>query len=159
MTTYFSESVVEEAALSWLGELGYSILAGPNIAPGELLAERDTFNEVGLKKRLQAALYSLNPSLPTEAIDDALRKITRAEAPSLITNNHAFHRVLVDGIEVEYRRPDGSITGDRVRLIDFDKTEENDWLAGNQFSIIEGQNKRRPGPIALFNCLPPALLS
>ncbi len=105
MFATFTESVVEEAALSWFGELGYSILAGPEIAPGELLAERDAFSDVILTKRLQAALYSLNPKIPTEAIDEALRKLTRPEAPSLIASNRAFHRMLIDGIPVEYRQP------------------------------------------------------
>jgi len=111
MPSAFTESVVEEATLSWFGELDYSILAGPEIAPGELLTERDAFSDVILTKRLEAALYSLNPSIPTEAIDDALRKITRPEAPSLIANNRAFHRMLVDGVEVGYLRQDGSIAG------------------------------------------------
>lgn len=154
----FTESVVEDAALSWFGELGYSVLAGPEIAPGELLAERDGFGDVILTKRLQGALYSLNPNLPTEAIDDALRKTTRSEAPSLIANNRAFHRMLVDGIEVEYRRADGSIAGDRVRLIDFDKPEANDWLAVNQFTVIEGQHNRRPDVVAFVNGLPLATI-
>jgi type I restriction enzyme R subunit len=154
----FTESVVEEAALSWFGELGYSILAGPQIAPGELLAERDAFSEVILTKRLQAALYSLNTNIPTEALDEALRKITRPDAPSLIANNRALHRMLVDGVEVEYRRPDGSIAGDRVRLIDFDNTDANDWLAVNQFTMVEGQNNRRPDIIIFVNGLPIAIV-
>jgi len=75
--TTFSESTVEDAALSWFGELGFSVLAGPEIAPGELLAERNNFSDIILTKRLEAALYSLIQNIPTEAIDDALRKITR----------------------------------------------------------------------------------
>ncbi len=151
MSVGFTESVVEEAALEWFAELGYSTLAGPEIAPGELLAERDSFADVVLVKRLLGALYSLNPNLPTEAIDDALRKITRSEAPSLIANNRALHRMRVDGIEVEYRRVDGSIAGDRVLLID---SEANDWLAVNQFTVIEGQHNRRPDVIVFLNGLP-----
>jgi len=158
MSIPFTESTVEEAALSWFGELGYSILAGPEIAPGELLAERDNFGEVILPKRLQAALYSLNPNLPAEAIDDALRRLSRPEAPSLIANNRIFHQMLVDGVEVEYRRPDGSIAGDRVRLIDFNNPDVNDWLAVNQFTIIEGQNNRRPDIIIFVNGLPIAIV-
>jgi type I restriction enzyme R subunit len=158
MNAGFTESVVEEAALSWFGELGYSILSGPAIAPGELLAERDTFNEVVLQKRLQAALYSLNSSIPTEALDETLRKIARPEALSLIANNRGFHRMLVDGSEVEYRRQDGSIAGDRVRLIDFDNADANDWLVVNQFTIIEAQNNRRPDIIVFVNGLPIAIV-
>jgi type I restriction enzyme R subunit len=153
-----TESVVEDAALSWFGELGYSILSGPEIAPGELLAERDDFSDVILTKRLRETLYSLNLNLPTEAIDDALRKITRPEAPSLIANNRAFHRMLVDGVEVEYRRPDGSIAGDRIRLVDFDNPEANDWVAVNQFAVVEGQHNRRPDVIVFVNGLPLATI-
>ncbi|MGI8836530.1 MAG: type I restriction endonuclease subunit R [Pyrinomonadaceae bacterium] len=158
MSTRFTESVVEEAALSWLGELGYSILAGPEIAPGELLAERDDFSDVVLTTRLQAALYSLNPNIPSEALDHALRKITRSEAPSLTANNRASHRMLIDGVEVEYRRSDGSIAGDRVRLVDFDNPGANDWLAVNQFTVIEGQQNRRPDIIVFINGLPLAAI-
>jgi len=154
----FSESTVEDAALEWFGELGYSVLAGPEIAPGELLAERETFSDVILTRRLEAALYSLNPNIPTEAIDDALRKITLPEAPSLIANNRAFHRMLVDGVEVEYRRPDGSIAGDRVRLLDFDNPDENDWVAVNQFTVVEGQQNKRPDILVFVNGLPLAMI-
>lgn len=82
MTSKFTESLVEEAALSWFDELGYTILAGPEIGPGELLAERDAFNDAVPTKRLQAALYSLTKHITNEAIDEALLKITRVEAPS-----------------------------------------------------------------------------
>ena len=158
MNQAFAESTVEEAALSWFGELRYSILAGPEIAPGELLAERDAFSEVILTRRLQAALHSLNANIPTEAIDEALRKITRPEVSSLIANNRAFHRMLVDGVEVEYRRPDGSIVGDRFRLIDFENPEANDWLAVNQFTVIAGQNNKRPDIVVFVNGLPLAVV-
>lgn len=157
MTT-FTESTVEEAALSWYGELGYLILAGPEIAPGEMLAERDSFADVIFARRLQGALHSLNPNIPNEALDDALRRITRPEAPSVIANNRSFHRMLVDGIEVEYRRADGSIAGDRVRLIDFDNPDANDWLAVNQVTVIEGQHNRRPDVVVFLNGLPLATI-
>ncbi len=158
MTARFTESVVEEAALSWLSEVGYSVLAGPEIAPGELLAERDSFSDVILTKRLEAALHSLNPNIPSEAIDDALRKITRFDALSLIASNRSFHRTLVDGLEIEYRRPDGSIGGDRVRLIDFENPNANDWLAVNQFTVIEGRQNRRPDVVTFVNGLPLATI-
>src|SRR5207253_2956566 len=112
MTTNFTESVVEDAALSWVGELGYCVFAGTEIAPGELLAERGNFDQVILPNRLRDAVYSLTKDIPTEALDEALRKITLPEAPSLLANNRAFHRMIVDGIEVEYRRQDGTIAGD-----------------------------------------------
>jgi type I restriction enzyme R subunit len=150
----FSESVVEDAALSWLGELGFGVLHGPEIAPGELAAERTSLGEGLLPKRLRAALRKLNPTLPIEALDEAFRKVTVPQHPSLIANNRAFHRMLVDGIAVECRRKDDSIGAEIVRLIDFDDPDANDWLVVNQFTVIEGQHNRRPDVVLFVNGLP-----
>src|SRR3990170_4011381 len=105
----FTESVVEEAALEWLEGLGYAIRNGPAIAPGEVGAERADYAQVVLEDRLRQALARLNPALPPEAVGDAFSKLTRAEAGSLLECNRAVHRILVDGVTVEYRRSDGSI--------------------------------------------------
>src|SRR6267142_1475659 len=113
----FTESVVEEAALAWLGALGYSIAHGPDIAPGELAAERDDYGQVLLEDRLRQALARQNPNLPPEALEDAFRKIIRVEGATLEARNRAFHRLLVDGVTVEYRRPDSSIAGAQVRVV------------------------------------------
>ena len=150
----FTESIVEDATLNWFGELGFSLLHGPEIAPGELVAERAAFGEVVLEKRLRAALRKLNPALPVEAMDEAFRKVAVPQHPSLIANNRAFHRMLIDGITVECRRKDGSIGAEIVRLMDFDDPEANDWLAVNQFTVIEGQHNRRPDIVIFVNGLP-----
>jgi type I restriction enzyme R subunit len=156
----FSESVVEDAALAWLEALGYAILHGPDIAAGEPGAERTDPNcrDVVLEGRLRRALKCLNPELPAEALDDAFRKLTRADAPSLIERNRAVHRMLVDGVTVEYRRKDGSIAGGQARLLDFDSPENNDWVAVNQFTVAEGQHVRRPDVVLFVNGLPLAVL-
>ncbi|MGY4328845.1 hypothetical protein ACVWWG_003262 [Bradyrhizobium sp. LB7.2] len=109
----FTESVVEEAALDWLARLGYAVLHGPDIAAGEPAAERSDsgYRDVVLERRLRAALARLNPDLPPDALEDAHRKLMRLDAPSLIDRNRAVHRMLVDGITVEFRRKDGSIGG------------------------------------------------
>ncbi|HNW81235.1 MAG TPA: type I restriction endonuclease, partial [Methanoregulaceae archaeon] len=132
-----AESHVEEHTLAWLRDLGYTTLFGPDIAPGEPKAERETWQDVILKHRLAAAIAKLNPDIPADAREAALRKILHPDSPSLIGNNRAFHRMLVDGVDVEYRRKDGTIKGDQVRLADFSNPEENDWLAVNQFTVIE----------------------
>src|SRR5450830_440030 len=126
------ESHVEEAMLAWLGELGYQTAYGPDVEPEKLAAERDDFTEVVLSRRLRAALERINPDLPASAIDDALKKVLVVESPSLLENNRRFHRLLVDGIDVEYTRPeDVSIAGDKAWLVDFDDPNANDWLAIN----------------------------
>src|SRR3984885_1729713 len=156
----FTESVVEEAALEWLEGLGYTVLHGPEIAVGEPGAERTDpgYGDVILGNRLRKSLERLNPGLPPEAIQDAYRRLTWAVEPSLVTRNHAFHQKLVEGVTVEYTRPDGSIGGALVHVFDFDHPEKNDWVAVNQFTIVEGQNTRRPDVLIFINGLPVALM-
>ena len=139
---YIAEFHVEEITLDLFGSLGYSILLGPEIAPGETAAEREDYSETLLRGRLHNALVRLNSAIPADALEEALRKVTFPESPSFAANNRAFHRMLVDGVEVEYRRKDGSIAGDRVRLVDFDDPDNNDFLAVNQFTVQEGQHNR-----------------
>ncbi|MGH7481793.1 MAG: type I restriction endonuclease subunit R [Longimicrobiales bacterium] len=158
MTPRFTESVVEDAALGYLRELGYAIAAGPDIAPDADGAERDSFGDVALKERLRTALVRLNPELPAEAIDDAFRRLTRLDGPTLETRNRALHRMLVEGVTVEFRREDGSIGGAQARVLDFDDIAGNDWLAVNQFAVSEDRHVRRPDVVVFVNGLPLALL-
>ena len=153
-----NEAIVEDATLEWFGELGYAIGHGPQLAPGEPAAERDSFGEVVLVGRLRAAIWRLNPAIPEEAREEALRKVLRVETPLLTQANRAFHQFLRDGVPVEYPRSDGSIAGDHARLVDFDEVLANDWLAVNQFTVIEGQHNRRPDIVVFVNGLPLGLI-
>jgi len=154
----FTESEVEQAALDWLENLGFAVKPGPDIAPGELAAERVDYGEVVLETRLRDALARLNPALPSEALDDAFRKLTCPEGPTLEARNRALHRLLVDGVTVEFRRPDGSIGGAQARAIDFDDPDNNDWLAVNQFTVAENKHTRRPDVVLFVNGLPLVLV-
>ena len=156
----FTESVVEEATLEWLEGLGYTVLNGPEIAAGEPAAEREDFgyHDVILERRLRLALARLNPKLPPEALEDAYKRLTLADESSAVTCNHALHQKLVEGVTVEYTRPDGSIGGALVHVIDFDHPENNDWVAVNQFTVVEGQNNRRPDVLVFLNGLPIVLM-
>ena len=126
-----NESIVEEATLTWLWELGYTVGHGPHLAPGEQAAERKSFGDVVLAERLREAIWRLNPNIPETAREDAMRKVLRVSTPSLVQTNRSFHRMLRDGVEVEYQRPDGSIAGDRVSLVDFANPTFNNWFAVN----------------------------
>jgi type I restriction enzyme R subunit len=154
----FTESVVEDATLAWLGALGYSVAHGPDIAPGELAAERKDYGQVLLEDRLRQSLARLNPRLPGEALDDAFRKVLRIGGSTAEARNRAFHRMLVDGVTVEYRRPDGSIAGAQVRPVDFAQADENDWLAVNQYTVSENKHTRRPDVVLFVNGLPLVLM-
>ena len=158
MTAQLHESELEQAALDWLEELGYEVRHGDTIAPEQPGAERESFSDVLLVGRLQEAIDRLNPKLPQEAREEAFRKVLRPDRPTLVTNNRAVHRMLRDGVEVEYRRADGSIAGDTVHLIDYETCENNDWLAVNQFTVIEGQHNRRPDVVVFVNGMPLAVI-
>jgi type I restriction enzyme, R subunit len=152
--TGLNESIVEDATLEWFEGLGYACTNGLLIAPGEPAAERVSFGEVVLVARLREAIRRLNVSIPEEAREEALRKVLRVGTPSLTQTNRAFHRMLRDGVPVEYPRADGSIAGDHVRLVDFGNVNANDWLAVNQFTVIETQHNRRPDIVIFVNGLP-----
>ena len=152
--TSIAEADVEQAALAWLESLDWQVAHGPDIAPETPNAERDNYGTVALERRLQDALVDLNPTLPASALDDAHRKLTRPEGSTLEARNRAFHRMLVNGVEIEYREAGGAVRGDLVRVIDFDEPANNDWLAVNQFTVTENRNTRRPDVVLFVNGLP-----
>ena len=156
----FTESIVEEAALARLGAVGWQILHGPEIAFGQPAAERSDpgYRDVVLLARLRSALERLNPGLPSDARDDALRRLTQPAGATLMERNRAVHRHLVDGITVEYRRPDGSIAGALASVIDFAYPESNEFIAVNQFTVVEAGHERRPDIVLFVNGLPLAAI-
>lgn len=143
MAKAFAETTIEEAALELFGSLGYTILHGPTIAPGELFAERSSYSDVVLVGRLKEALARINPKIPAEAIEEPIRKTLHPDSPSLVENNRRFHRFLTDGVSVEYQG-EGRVVHDQVRLFDFDDPSDNDWVAVNQFTVIEDIRNRSP---------------
>jgi type I restriction enzyme R subunit len=148
------ENDVELASLDWLQQLGHAVIFGPHLGPGEPSAERASFGDTVLTDRFRSALRKLNPTLPAEALEEAFRKVAVPQHPTLIANNRAFHRMLVEGIAVECRRRDGSLGTEIVQLVDFADPDNNDWLAVNQFTVIEGQHNRRPDVVIFVNGLP-----
>jgi type I restriction enzyme R subunit len=162
-STGFPESDVESAALEIFESLGYAILHGPDIAPDALFAERSSYGDVILLKRLREALERINPKVPAEAIEEAIRKVRQTESPSLVENNRRIHRFLTDGVAVEYRREDlpgqaGRIVHDTVWLFDFEEPENNDWVAVNQFTVEGDRRTRRPDIVVFVNGLPLAVI-
>ncbi|HON94027.1 MAG TPA: type I restriction endonuclease subunit R [Sedimentisphaerales bacterium] len=168
---HLTESEIESAALDWLKAQGWETLFGPEIAPGEPAAERENYVQVVLERRLRQALQRLNPQVPSDALEEAFRKLTRPDSPSLLANNHIVHKYLVEGVPVEYQRADGSIGGDLVRVLDYDEPENNEFLAVNQFTVVESGSSpagrgggegagatRRPDVVLFINGLPIAVM-
>jgi type I restriction enzyme R subunit len=152
------ESHVEEAALAWLEELGYATANGIEIGPDGASPERASYGDVLLVDRLRSAIELLNPSLSSEARAEVLNKVLQAETPSLLAENRRLHRYLVEGVPVEVRRADGTISGEQARLIDFEEVSGNDWLAVNQYTVIENKANRRPDVVVFVNGLPLGIL-
>lgn len=152
MKNSITENEIEEIALCYLQSLGYNYLNGLVISPDGEHPERQ-YNEVILTTRLRDAIDKLNPTLGQDAKEDALKKVLRTDSPNLLINNETFHKYLTQGVDVEVRTSDG-IRGQKVYIVDFSNPENNEFLAVNQFTIIEGSQNKRPDIILFVNGLP-----
>ena len=148
-----TESEIEQFALDILSGLGYKVIYGPDIAPDGGRPERNEYSDVVLLDRLTATIDKFNPDIPGAAKQDAVKKILRTESPNLVVNNQRFHRMLVDGVDVEYRDR-GRIVSDKVWLFDFKELKNNEFLAVNQFTVVENNHNRRPDIVLFVNGLP-----
>ena len=157
MTSRITESDVERAAMDWLAGLGWRTAYGPDIAPGVVAAEREDYREAVLARRLRDALAALNPDLPAGALDDAFRRLTQPAGANLEARNREFHRMLAEGVPVEFRGKDGEARGGRARAVDFGDPDANHWLAVRQFTMTE-RAERRPDIVLFVNGLPLGLI-
>ncbi len=151
------EAGLEAVVLGLLDRLGWSVRYGPEIAPGELAAEREDYREVVLIGRLRDAVMQLNPSLPLDAVDDVVKTALRPESQVAESENWRAYRLLVEGVPVDFRASDGVIRSARARLVDFEEPENNDYLAVNQFTVV-GTRERRPDVVLFVNGLPLVLM-
>ena len=151
--TDITESVIETFTIELLEKSGYHYIPGPSIAPDSHTPERGSFEEVLLIDRLRKALGRINPTVPLDCREDAIKQIQRIVSPELIANNEAFHRLLTEGIKVTFQK-DGHDRGDFVWLVDFKHPEINDFLVVNQFTVVENNVNKRPDVILFINGLP-----
>ncbi len=158
MSVGIDENTVEEAALEYFRQLGYKTMWGPGIAPDGEAPERANWEDVLLRDRLREALERINPAFSAGVIDKALVILDRAESQNPLAENQRLHRLITQGVPVEHRLADGSIRTSLLWLIDFENPENNDWLAVNQFTVIENGKNRRPDVLVFINGLPLALL-
>ncbi|NLL18360.1 MAG: type I restriction endonuclease subunit R, partial [Clostridia bacterium] len=150
----FYESHLEEAALEWFEELGYEVVFGPDIAPDGDYPEREDYGDVVLVERLREALTRINPKLPGDAIEDAVRQIMIPQSPSLIMNNKAFQKMLTDGVDVSVKQSDGGYRTEKAYLFDFENPLNNDFMAVNQFTVVEHGSEKRPDLVVFVNGIP-----
>jgi type I restriction enzyme R subunit len=155
---FLSEAQLEAALLEQLASLGFTCTSDEVIGPDGKQPEREAYDEVVLMERLSAAVARLNPNVSAEGRSDAIRRLTQAELPNLLEENRRIHRLLTDGADVEYYAEDGVLTAGKVQLLDFERPEQNDWLAVQQFTVVAGHYKRRPDVVIFVNGLPLAVI-
>jgi type I restriction enzyme, R subunit len=148
-----TEDQLEQEALGWLADVGYTPLYGPELAPDGTTPERQSYQQVLLIERLRGAIARLNPQLTTAAREDALQQVLDLGIPALLSANRRFHQLLVTGVKVDVQR-NGETVGDFARLIDWIDPSKNEWLAVNQFTVKGPHHTRRPDIILFVNGLP-----
>ena len=148
-----TESAVEAAAIEWFEELGYAYAYGPDITSSDSDAERADNKQIVLKERLIQALSRINPHIPSVAIKKAAAVLADFDNPDLIHSNRGFHRLIVDGVKVEYEGK-GEQIASLVQVVDFNNHENNDWLIVNQYTVQGPKHKCRPDVMMFLNGLP-----
>jgi len=149
-----TEGVVEDACLEFFSELGYAVLHGPDVGLGGSAQERPAWEQVILTSRLREAVGRINPTLPPSSVEAVVAQVLRPESQNAMAENLRLHKLVTEGVPVEYAERDGSRRHTLAWLIDFDRLENNDWLAVNQYTVVENQKNRRPDVVVLVNGLP-----
>lgn len=155
--TRITENTIEEFTIKLLAHNGYEYIYAPNIAHDGETPERTSYEEVLLLDRLRESIRRINPIIPPEIQDEAVKELNRIHSPELITNNENFHRMLTEGIKVTYQK-DGNERGDLVWLIDFNTPENNEFIVANQFTVVEDGINKRPDVVLFVNGIPLVVL-
>ena len=153
-----TEDQLEQLAIQWFQDTGWSYVNGTVISPEGEAPEREDFRAVVLKGRLAEAVRRLNPKLPESAVDEVVHVVTKPEHSSLVQNNRAFHRYLMDGVLVEFTNAKGEKEADYAQLVDFTWASRNDFLVVNQFTITGTKKPRRSDLVCFVNGLPLGLI-
>lgn len=154
-----TEDRLEERCIEWFRQIGWEHAYGPDIAPDSDRPERKSYHDVLLVDRLRRAVARLNPELPPSAVEEATHALSTLNNPVLVRNNQAFHRLLLNGIPVEYI-PDGQEKRKpgTAALIDFEQPERNEFLVVNQFTLQGTKHLRRPDMVLFVNGIPLAVI-
>ncbi len=154
MKAFVAESGLEEVCLEYFADLGWEVLYGPDIAPGEPAVERASYRDVILEGRLRAAIGRLNPGLTVEEASDVAATVRRAESADVLAESWRVHRLLTRGVPVERRTESGESRHDVAWLVDFERPERNDFVVVNQVSVEQDNRTRRPDVLTYVNGLP-----
>lgn len=152
-----TEDQLEQQCLEWFAETGWEVAYGPDLAPDGSAPERADYRQVLLLADLEAALRQLNPQIPATAIEQAVAVVRQVSGLDTVTSNRDFHRLLLEGVPVEYKQDDRQVH-DQALLIDFANVRANRLRAINQFTLDGSKQLRRPDIVCFINGLPLAVL-
>ena len=145
-----TENHIEQYAIEELQALGYGYVYGPEI-------EREDFGQIVLIENLRRQVAVINPDIPDEAREQAIQKVLRIFSPDLLTNNEQFHQFLIEKVKIPYTQ-DGFERSHEVALIDFQKIDNNDFLAVNQFTVTHNNRSKRIDVLLFVNGIPLVLM-
>jgi type I restriction enzyme R subunit len=153
-TDSLSEEVLEDLAVGWLEDAGYVAYGGVEASPNGVMGLRSTYEEVLLEPRLHAAVRRLNPELPTEAVEQVVRMVSRPPESNLVQNNRWFHSLVKEGVAVEYSHVEAGVRGAYAKIIDLEDPTRNEYVVVRQLLVREGDTARRPDVVLYINGLP-----
>src|SRR5699024_8767402 len=154
MNFQFNEDDLKQVVLEWLQSLGYDYKKGNEISMTGLAPERKSDKEVVLHERLEKALRKINSDIHPRFIEKAIHELILEKSPNLLENNLTFHENLINGIEIEDYDDEGQSVVEIVKIVDFEHPQNNDFLAVNQFTVVNGDYTKRPDIVLFINGLP-----
>ncbi|MDR2781011.1 MAG: HsdR family type I site-specific deoxyribonuclease [Holosporaceae bacterium] len=147
--SFINESTAEQSVIQTLRSLGYEYVPSSEI-------ERPKTESI-LQNRFRSALNRVNPHAYPDAIEEAICKFFAISSSNIVEDNQKIHSFIADGMDVEYFK-DGRSVGEHIMFIDYDNVADNDFLATNQFTIIENGRNRRADIVVFINGLPLAVI-
>ncbi|MEB5793694.1 type I restriction endonuclease subunit R, partial [Staphylococcus hominis] len=154
MNFQFNEDDLEQVAVEWLQSLGYDYKKGNELSMTSLAPERKSDKDVVLHERLEKSLKNINSDVHPRFIEKAIHELTLEKSPNLLENNLTFHENLINGIEIEDYDNEGQSIVEIVKIVDFEHSQNNDFLAVNQFTVVNGDYTKRPDIVLFINGLP-----
>lgn len=152
-----NEITLELNCLAWFEQTGWNVLNSSELSPDSSNPLRKDYKQVLIESDLHAAFERLNPHLPINCFEQVLQKLNQPESLDLVTNNRAFHRMLLEGVPVTYKKQDDWVH-DHAFLVDFNHVHQNRFVVVNQFTILGTKQPRRPDIICFINGIPFAVL-
>jgi type I restriction enzyme, R subunit len=148
------DSYFEQPALEWLQAAGWDHIHGTELKPSAAPQQRKIWSDVVLLDSLRKAVARLNPDLPEDAVRRVIELTMTITSPEVILDHRDFHDFLLRGVPYAYLDRNGVERSGRARLVDWGNPANNEFIAVNQLTVIEGKKNRRPDILLYINGLP-----